>query len=356
MTRPSEPPFHARLVKALEPIRQGFLAQVILGLFDSGIYEALTARPQPCAALSEALGLRPDRVEALLAYGANEGLVELSNNGDVSVTPLLDEYADFHPWYRLLVGGYHATLAEMPALLSGEEERYGARNLPQVGLGSSGVSQHDTIPVVRSLVRSLREPIDLIVDLGCADASYLVDLCQNGYADRGVGVDATPESCARAMLSVAEAGLDDRISVVNTMAQEYLARQRAPTSCYIAAFLLQELLAQEGWGFVESLLRRLASEDSRPRLIVIEVDYAVDDGRLSDGLGRAYYNPYFLVHAFTRQQLLSRRDWEKLFAGCGWSVVATAHPPEGVDPTLLEIGFLLEPSTRTMCAPRTQAR
>ena len=75
--------------------------------------------------------------------------------------------------------------------------------------------------------------------------------------------------------------------------------------------------------------------------MIVEIDHAFDQGRLTQGLGRSYYNPYFLLHAVTRQRLMPAEEWIAMFAESGWVVRSIDHPDPAVDPTRFEVGYLL---------------
>jgi 2-ketoarginine methyltransferase len=336
------PSWVKRLCDAIGPIREGFAAQIILGLFESGIYSALEERPLGSAELAEHMDMREDRLNALIAYAINEELLVRHEDGTLEPSARLSQAAEFRPWYEMLLGGYGGTLARISPYLGADSVDYAPREVSYVSRGSSGISQYDTIPLLKSFAATTKEPFAEVLDIGCADASYLVELCASGLADTGVGLEPDTATCERARRLVEEAGLASRIELRNEAAQDYLrSRGKNPPSCCIAAFVLQELLEQESWEYVCDLLRSLA-EQGCERMVVIEVDHSLERDVLKYGLGRTYYNPYFLLHAFTCQRLMPRKRWEDLFAEAGWIVRATAHPHATVDPTEFEIGFLLE--------------
>ena len=337
------PAFHEKLANALEPIRQGIVAQVIFQLFETGIYDCLETSPAAPATIADRLGLDVTRLESLVDYCIVEDLI-VDYNGALRATDRLRAFAEFRPWFELLVGGYGRTALEIGSVLA-NGALYCSRNTTLVGKGSTGISQFDTIPIVRKLLHDI-DDFDLLVDVGCADAAYIIDLCRSRPALQAIGIEPNRAAAISAKARIEDAGLSQRASVEITDFQTYLQSDATPSpavsrpACYLMAFVLQEMVAQAGISAVTTTLRRLA-EGPAKYVVVIEVDYRRRDQVLLGGLGRAYYNPYFLFHRFTKQQLLPREQWEKLFLDAGFRIRDTAQPDLGVDPTRLEVGYLL---------------
>ena len=109
---------------------------------------------------------------------------------------------------------------------------------------------------------------------------------------------------------------------------------------FVAAFLLQEILEQEGRGVVIEIVRHAVSNGSC--LAVVEVDHRpADPAVMRHGLGLAYYNAYYLLHELTEQRLEAREFWSDTFAEAGATVVSQYTVDPRVDSTGLEFGCLL---------------
>ncbi|WZB72469.1 hypothetical protein WJ968_14835 [Achromobacter xylosoxidans] len=63
---------------------------------------------------------------------------------------------------------------------------------------------------------------------------------------------------------------------------------------------------------------------------------------MEHGLAKAYYNPYYLIHEFTEQRLMTDAWWQSLYEEAGLKIVNHDYPDEAVDSTRLEIGYLLK--------------
>ncbi|MBA8827780.1 2-ketoarginine methyltransferase [Saccharopolyspora lacisalsi] len=327
--------FEARLVEALQPIRNFALAQGIYHLFNSGLYERVSSGPIKVIELAEELAFDPQRATGFLQYLANEGIVLLQDEC-VSLTAAGRELAPFRPWYELLVGGYAETFQQITEALRGPD--YATRNGPMIGVGSCGISEYDAFPLVHELMAELPAPPKFITDFGCGDGAFLTGLLESYPSVSGLGVD---------LFAPAESPVDG-IRFLMKNATDY-ARSLVPATgadrgetLFLAVFLLQEVLEQEGRPAVVELVRTALANG---HLAVVEVDYKpTDPSIMKNGLGLGYYNPYNLLHAITEQRLEPEEFWLRLFEEAGAVVVARRTVNSQVDSTGLEIGFLLAPA------------
>ena len=329
-----------RLIEALQPARNYFLAQVVEFGLRSGLFERIETQPEvPVAELGDALGYTLPRLVGLLRYLAAEGIV--SNAEAPSLTQRGREFLQFRSWYELLIGGYSSTLLELPEVLS-DPARYASRNGVMVGKGSCGISRYDAIPLVKRLLELLPTAATILVDLGCGDGMFLLDLCEAADMS-GIGVDSFAPSIERARKKSVERGLADCVSFVSAQAEEFvhLLPPGGTAPCFIAGFSLQEILEQKGYDAVVSLVRTVL-EPEGAHLIVIEVDHRPEDACvMRHGLGLAYYNPYYLMHQVTEQRLEVTEFWKTLFAKSDAEIKALFTTDPEIDSTGLELGFLL---------------
>ena len=335
-----------RLANGLQPIRQFVLAQALFNFMNLGIAEAIgDSIDKTVSSLAEKLGLHEHRLSGFLRYLANEGYVLLSSSGVVSLTATGHDILDFRPWYTLLIGGYAQTFLQLPTVMR-IGGPYAARDSSAVGVGSCGISQYDALPMTRQLLGKIAGGWRTIVDLGCGDGSYLVDLCRSIPTAHGLGLDPDPTSVKSAQASARGHGLADRVEIRVGSATDIpdLSQEPGPL-CFITAFVLQELLEQSGRAAVVGLLRSTFARYPNAHWIVVEVDHRPEDPSvMQTALGLAYYNPYYLIHELTEQKLETVAFWEKLYAEAGLRVLAVEHPESTYDSLRLKIGFLLGPN------------
>jgi 2-ketoarginine methyltransferase len=331
--------FEFRLVAALQPIRNLFLAQVVgFGLM-SGLFEQLASdRPVTLDRLALALEMNPHRLTALLRYLAAEGIV-VNIETFPSLTPRGREYLDFAPWYELFVGGYGNTMYDLPTVMK-NENIYADRNAARVGQGSYGIGRYDAIPLVRRLLKHAATSPKVIVDLGCGDGTFLLDLCSPD--NRGIGVDRVSASIEHARNEAIARGYGERVSFETGTVEDFVEQPRGLESpFFIAAFLLQEILEQRGREEVITLIRQMLAIP-HSYIAVVEVDHRPTDPHvMRHGLGLGYYNAYYLLHQLTEQRLETTAFWHVLFVEAGAKVITQFTTDPEVDSTGLEVGFLL---------------
>jgi 2-ketoarginine methyltransferase len=346
--------FEDRLVPLIQPIRNFSLAIAIHHLFESGLYDSLRhGEPATSDGLAERHGLEVDRLDALLRYLRNEGILA-SDGREFILSSRGRELADARPWYTMFIGGYASTFLQLGAAL-GRGAPAATRDAEQVGIGSCGISHHDAIPLTRRLMRSIDGGCETILDLGCGNALYLTELCGAIPTLRAWGVEPDPGGFQAALRLVQERGLQDRLRLTHGTASDFLGQPVDDwiPDAVVMGFVLHEILGQEGEPGVRQAFAKLVDRFPQIHLIVIEVDWRPDQlAAMDSGLALGYYNPYYLFHPFTRQRLQPASYWEALFAGCGLEIVDRQLVDTEVDSTGLEVGYLLRarPAARPAAA------
>lgn len=334
------------LIAGLQPIRWFVLAQGIYHFMDSGIREMiLDSGELSITDLANKLGLQEKRLRGFLQYLANEGYVTFLENGNLKLTNKGKEIGDYYPWYKLLVGGYAQTFQQISAAIK-EVGMYADRDSTSVGIGSCGISQHDALPMTRRLLQSITGKWQTVVDLGCGDGSYLVDLCKSIPDIHGIGLDPDPNSVKAALIATTKYGISDRVYVQVGSASLLpdLSNEQGPL-CFITAFVLQEILEQSGRTAIIEMMQSVFNRYPDSYWVVIEVDHRPNDPSVMEtGLGLAYYNPYYLIHNITEQRLERVAFWEELFHEVGLSVLSIERPDPFYDSLGLKVGFLLSRS------------
>lgn len=331
-----------RVVSALQPVRNYFLAQALWFALESSLLETLhSSQRMTVAQISEATGWAPYRVQGLLNFLRTESVVVGPAADDTySLTPFGSDVLFARPWYELLMGGYDKTLQPLPSLMA-DRNTLSTRDGAWVGKGSCGISQYDAIPVVSHLIAETGD-VGVLVDMGCGDGSFLIGLCEE-FGLPGIGFDPHASGMEAANAAAAEKGIADRVHFEVGGIED--VDRLLPANCdrpfFIAAFTLQELLEQQGR---DAVVQAVSLALARPsaHLGVVEVDnQSANPKAMSDDFAKAYYNPYFLIHVLTEQRLLPLAQWRDLFADAGATILDECTTAREIDPTGFMVGFLL---------------
>ncbi|MDA0632753.1 hypothetical protein OUY22_04935 [Nonomuraea sp. MCN248] len=335
--------FELRLVEAIRPISEHFLAVGVHHLFDTGLYDALAGRsPTPIPALADELSMAADRLRGFLLYLANEDIVRVEDD-HVALTDKARGLNEFRAWYTFLIGGYAGTIQQIGgALTRGAPDC--TRDGEHVSVGSCEISRYDGMPMTLDLLEQGRVDARELLDLGCGNALYLTEFAAAVPGLRAVGVEPDPDGYRAAVGLVERAGMADRVRLVNASATDFL--RDPPADCrpdlIVLGYVLQEILAQEGEEAVLGLLRGVVSRFPRINVVVIEVsDEIANPAVMRHGVARNFWNPYFLIHYFTRQRLARKAYWDELFRRAGLTVAAFTSTDPHIDSSGVELGYLL---------------
>jgi len=339
----ADPGFEQRLIEGIRPIAEHFLAHALHHLFNTGLYDLLEGGAQvPITQLADEFEMDHDRLRGLLLYLANEGIVAVEG-ATVQLTPKGRGYGEFRAWYSLLIGGYATTVAQIgPALHAGQPSC--TRDGAQVGAGSCEISRYDGMAMTDALLSQAGLRCSELLDLGCGNALYLIEFCRAMPHARAWGSEPDAGGYKEALERVADADLADRIRLANRSAIEFL--ESPPADCnpdlIVFGYVLHEILGQDGEQAVVTLLKRVAARFPDINIVVIEVANEIQNPAvMRHGLAINFWNPYYLIHYFTRQRLETQAYWERLFAAAGLSVAGFTTTDPHVDSTGLELGYLL---------------
>jgi 2-ketoarginine methyltransferase len=334
--------FEHRLIDNLQPIRYFALAQVLYHSVDLGVFARIAASPGiDEKTLATELGLAPDRLLALLRYLQNEGYLVAEPGW--SLTAKGAGFPVFAPWYELLVGGYASTFQQLGEVLR-EGAPWAGRDATRVGAGSCGISAYDALPLVEQLLDSSASELTTVVDLGCGDAAFLIELLKRRPELRGIGLEPNFGSTEIGSARARDGAVADRLELHHGPAAD-VSKLALPGNgrgtCFLTAFVLQEILEQSGDAAVRELLKTTLDAYPEALWIVIEVDHRPTGPIMNHGLAKAYYNPYYLIHAVTEQRLETGEYWTELFRSADLEILKVGYPHDHVDSTRLELGYLL---------------
>ena len=336
--------FEHRLIEGIRPIAEHYLATCLHHIFTTGIYDELASHDEAISIMhvADTLNMDVQRLSGLLLFLANEGVVSVVED-NVSLTEKGYQYGEFKAWYTIMIGGYATTVDQIgSALFKGND--FCSRAGRYVGLGSCEMSRYDGMPITKTLLKRSHLACKEILDLGCGNALYLVDFCRNMPGIKAWGVEPNAGGYDEACQLVKKHGMEGSISLHHASSIEFL--KQVPSDCnpdlIVFGFVLHEILAQENKAAIIKLLKALTNKFNEINIIVIEVINEIDNPNyMQHGLAKNFWNPYYLLHYFTRQKLEKKKFWESLFKSAGLKIVDLITTDPNVDSSGLELGYLL---------------
>lgn len=331
-------PTEEDVIKGLGPLRTFILTINTYHLFETGLYDDLIENgPDTVPSLASRHDFDAVKLEGFFKYLRTEGI--LKQEGETyDLSDKGKEMRHDRPYYTFFVGGYAQTFLQMGEKLS-KNSGWATRDLAKVGIGASGMARYDTPPVLRKLIAQIPGECVRLLDIGCGHGRDLVDLCEAlpGIKE-ALGVEPGAESCAEARALIRARGLENQIQIVNSSAAEFVQSDTEyDPHLLILGYVIQEILGQEGRGGVIQFLSQLTERFPKLNIIVMEVDMQWDAPIMQHEYALAFYNAYYLIHAFTNQRLETLAFWEEIFDECNLEIVAR----ENIDTTELIPAYLL---------------
>jgi histidinol-phosphate aminotransferase len=298
-----------------------YTTKALLALWRLGMLERAVAGESLHPATEAArLGADPDLIKPLFDYLIVRGFLEAADGGSYRLTARAMGDAPYYGYLSTMVGAYEPVFMRIEDLVSGKVS-YGTdvkRSYEEMVHGLTALEDHLMGPVAEVA----KEGATKVLDLGCGSARMLARICQLSDGIRAVGVDRNPDSCATARKTVADAGLGDRIAIVEGDAfglASLPADVTAGVDMISVMFLLHEILRQRGRAGVIRLLTDIAAMvGPGGRLVMVEVSGTVQHSYRENQL---FVPEYELLHEYTNQRLAPRSDWEAMVAEAGMEVV-----------------------------------
>jgi 2-ketoarginine methyltransferase len=338
------PWFQPELAKTLGYIRGFVASKVIWQMMQTGIFEDLKQQ-RSLEAIADEKGFDPQLLRTVFEYLAVEDILVKEGPAEAPAYRLSDYGARFglyEGWFNILIGGYENIFSHIGAMLR-EGTGTHLRNGKWVGTGSCQISRYDTIPITMEFIRRVKPTATTIVDFGCGNALYLCTLARELDGIQAVGIEPNRDAYEAGLKQIREFGLEDRVRLVNVDALDYEIREEP--DFILMGFVLQEIIAQIGREELVTYLRKMGRKFSGSYLMVMEVDYDIDNHEvMRSDVGIGYYNPYFLLHPFTDQRLLPKHSWDEIFREAGYQIVIDEVTSPKADPTGFGICYVLKPA------------
>lgn len=256
----------------------------------------------------------------------------IDKNGDESYSLSPVGTAEWTDWMVTMTGAYRPVTSHMAGLLDGTVV-YG-RDVARNGAKLQRASFYLTggaVPLVTAMLSE--RAINMVIDLGCGSADFLIRYCASNKRWKGMGIDIDHDAVTAARKNISLARMENQISVIQGDLRDArsiaAAIQDKSQVALIAIGVLHELL-REGEGAVIELLTSLKKSFPGNTLIVGEYNaFTKNELRaLRDEPKRLFYSFFQLLHPFSSQgDPQPRPAWEAMFAKSGLALESAKQLP-----------------------------
>ena len=280
--------------------------------------------------ISDAAGaqLDPGVVRGLLVPLGWAGVVEV--DGDKAVAgPRFDDVYAARGYYYWLVRGCGELFATAPDVAY-RDRRVGEffhRDMRAVAIGSRLIGDTEVEPLFDELLAGLG--LATMADLGCGSGQRLLRVADRNPNVRGIGVDIANGAVTLARSSIAEAGMDERIRVVQA---DVLNLPEDPGFADVDVVTCV-FMGHDFWPLercVEGLAGLRRAFPNAQRLLLCDVVRTPG----APGPDTTIFTLGFeLIHALMGVYIPSREEWLTAFRAAGWDLVAehpVTAPPSGI--------------------------
>ncbi|MGW0505773.1 class I SAM-dependent methyltransferase [Micromonospora sp. NPDC003241] len=202
------------------------------------------------------------------------------------------------------------------------------RDMRAVAIGSRLIGDSEVEPLFDEIVTGL--DFAAIADLGCGSGQRLIRIAQRDPSVSAVGVDIARGSVELAEKSVADAGLEGRVHIVqgdvlNLEPTEVFADVEVVTCVF---------MGHDFWPMqrcVDGLANLRRAFPNVKRLMLCDV--VRTPGPASPETTTIFTLGFELIHALMGVYIPSREEWLTAFEAAGWDLVRERHvaaPPSGI--------------------------
>lgn len=302
-----------------ETIRGFYVTRAMVALFNIGFFDELAERrPVNLEAFAAQKRLDLNVLRVLCAYLFSLKVLKRDGENytlDAKGETLVESLAGvFH-----MVYAYEDVFYYLESLLK-QDKRYGVditRRSEFVAKGSGAMGKLLAFPMVHDVIS--RNKLEHVLDLGCGDATFLIDLCERDERVTGYGLDLSLEAIAAGQRRLEEKNLQDRVRLLagDVFKIDTLADQLPGIDAATGLYVLHEFLT-ESQGRVLEVLRKFRSTFPGKPLILCEVIRHTPE-ELREKPGGVLEIQLF--HGLSNQHLASREEWRALFRQAGFANV-----------------------------------
>lgn len=316
----------SQFLQSLALISDSYLSQILIALWDSGLYEYVRTHERIEIKLAaDELGLDENVLQWLLEYLVGRGIMKPEGTAVV-----LSEQGQ--PYWNYLtrgvltchLGGYNPMLTRLGPLLRKEiglDDPSLSRSGRLVAMGAGyTILANGTIPWVLSIIKELGG--QFVLDLGCGVGDFLIQLALTWPHGRGVGIDMDAEAIAEAKKKAEKYDVANRIAFQQAELSDKPMRMEEDALANIdtltAIFMLHEFGGRGGASAISTAIGSLNKQFPGRKLLMVEGTRA-DPSALCASPPRTYGQlDYSFLHPLSRQGPLRTPDeWKQIIESAG---------------------------------------
>ncbi|GIJ79304.1 Methyltransferase domain-containing protein [Micromonospora phaseoli] len=202
------------------------------------------------------------------------------------------------------------------------------RDMRAVAIGSRLIGDSEVEPLFDEIITGL--DFGAIADLGCGSGQRLIRIAERDPAVTAVGVDIARGAVDLAEKSVADAGLDGRVHIVQG---DVLTLE--PTAVFADVEVVTcVFMGHDFWPMqrcVDGLANLRRAFPNVKRLLLCDV--VRTPGPASPETTTIFTLGFEMIHALMGVYIPSREEWLEAFGAAGWDLVRERHvaaPPSGI--------------------------
>jgi SAM-dependent methyltransferase len=317
-------------LKTVGLVSEAYLAQVLIALWDSGLYEYVRNRGRiEIERAAEELNLDPSVLRSLIEYLMGSGIMAPDGDGFV-----LSEKG--RPYWNYItrgvltahLAGYNQLLVNLGPLLRKEIDLYDPRLDRSGRLVASGSGYallgSGTVPWILKLIQKIGG--SYVLDIGCGAGDFLIQLALRWPDGAGAGIDMNADAITQAAANAERAGVSDRLTFHHaklgvepmSLPREFLERVDTLTAMY----LLHEFAGRGGVGAITAALSRLCQEFPGRKLLMLEGERADPAAMFAAPPRTLAQLDYSFIHPLSRQgPLRTAAEWEDIIRSAGATLV-----------------------------------
>jgi SAM-dependent methyltransferase len=317
-------------LKTVGLVSEAYLAQVLVALWDSGIYEYLREQGRiGIAVASQDLNLDPEILRSLIEYLVGWGI--LAPEGESFILS-----AKGKPYWNYITRGvltshlvgYNQLLINLGPLLRKEIDIDDPRLDRSGRLVASGSGYallgSSTIPWILKLIKQIGG--SYVMDIGCGAGDFLVQLALRWPEGGGIGIDMNGDAIAKAHANAEKSGVSDRLSFFHAkLSAEPMSIDKNlldKVDTLTAMYLLHEFAGRGGAEAIRAAIAQMVAQFPGRKLLMLEGERA-DPAALCANPPRTYAQlDYSFIHPISRQgPLRTVTEWEEIIQSAGATLV-----------------------------------